>query len=94
MGAKTTAYIVAATPRSGSFYVTECLRNTGICGRPSEYVRREDTHIWSQTLGASSYENYLSLYLARGWTGNGVFGAKLMWDQLVRFAEDLSGYTF
>jgi trehalose 2-sulfotransferase len=83
------AYVIAATPRSGSFYLSELLWNTGICGRPSEYVRIEDVELWQGLHGCKSYNEYLHFYLIQGWTRNGVFGAKLMWEQLVRLAEDL-----
>src|SRR2546423_1330731 len=85
------ACIIATTPRCGSHHISGLLWNTGYCGRASEYVRPEDTLIWRETLGCNSFEDYTTFYLARGWTRNGVFGAKLMWEQLVRLTQDLSG---
>jgi LPS sulfotransferase NodH len=85
------AVVIATTPRSGSFYLSELLWNTQVCGHPSEYVRREDTPIWHTLLGCRSYEDYIDAYLTRGWSQNGVFGAKLMWEQFIRFVTDLTG---
>jgi trehalose 2-sulfotransferase len=87
----TRACIIAATPRTGSHHLAELLWTTDLCGRPSEYVRREDKAIWGGLHGCKTFEQYLDFYLIRGWSSNRVFGAKLMWDQLARLARDLSG---
>jgi LPS sulfotransferase NodH len=85
------SYIIAATPRSGSYFLCELLANTDLCGYPAEYVLDEDEHIWRECLGCSSREEYLDHFLRRGWSKNRVFGAKLTWRQFTRFAEDLLG---
>jgi LPS sulfotransferase NodH len=81
------AYIIAATPRCGSYFLCELLWNTNVCGHPSEYALPDArTGADSQ----ASNEDYLQRYLVDGWTRNGVFGAKLMWEQYSQLAEDLS----
>jgi LPS sulfotransferase NodH len=73
-----TSYIVCATPRSGSGLLCEALWNTELAGRPNEYFYREDLKRW----GASSYAEYIDAVIENGTTPNGVFGVKLMWDQI------------
>src|SRR5437870_4346527 len=62
------AYVMCATPRSGSNWLCELLRATGVAGRPDEYL-------W--------YGDYsLQRILDEGTGEDGVFGCKLMWDQI------------
>ena len=73
-----TSYIICATPRSGSGLLCEALWNTGVAGKPNEYFYREDLKRW----GASSYAEYIRAVIESGTTPNGVFGVKLMWEQI------------
>jgi LPS sulfotransferase NodH len=73
-----TSYIVCATPRSGSGLLCEALWNTGLAGKPNEYFYREDLKRWE----ASTYAEYIDAVIENGTTPNGVFGVKLMWDQM------------
>jgi LPS sulfotransferase NodH len=56
----------------------EALWNTELAGKPNEYLYREDLKRW----GASSYAEYIHAVIENGTTPNGVFGVKLMWDQI------------
>jgi LPS sulfotransferase NodH len=69
------------------------LADTGIAGRPEEYFLAEDPaklpdwRFWEEGLygavtGAVDRESYLDAVYGLGSTANGVFGAKLMWNNL------------
>jgi LPS sulfotransferase NodH len=75
-------YIICATPRSGSYFLCDLLRSTGVLGRPHEYfepaaMRRH---------GAPDYPDDLARQIAMartfGCTANGVFGTKLFPSQI------------
>lgn len=74
-----------------------------IAGRPEEYFLAEDPkelpdwRFWEEgpfglTSGAVDRESYLDAVYRMGSTSNGVFGAKLMWNNvpwaLAKFQED------
>ncbi|MFI5490022.1 Stf0 family sulfotransferase [Micromonospora echinaurantiaca] len=87
------SYFVCATPRTGSSLLLGLLESTGVAGRPQAYFRSPDEPLWADRWrlprtadGDIDYADYLRAALAEGRTGNGVFGAKLMWgtvDELV-----------
>jgi LPS sulfotransferase NodH len=65
------------------------LESTGVAGRPEAFFREPDELMWAGkwqiplTDGqAFDYADYVRAALAAGSTGNGVFGAKLMWGAL------------
>jgi LPS sulfotransferase NodH len=108
----TRAYLICSTPRSGSTFLCELLKSTGVAGRPEEYFEarastglpprprdyldglsrteagiRDDQRpphapAHSDLRGLDDYRQHLARTLRLGTTGNGVFGAKLMWRQL------------
>jgi LPS sulfotransferase NodH len=105
-------YLVCATQRSGSTFLCEVLKGTGVAGRPEEYfeavrdtgspphprsfleglprtgvgIRDDDTipqaPPYSSLEGIEDYRQHLIRTFERGTTDNGVFGAKLMFNQL------------
>ena len=82
----TRSYVICATPRSGSELLCEALRLTGVAGVPHEYLRRwvgKDTPLPPVTALEQIYRE--------GTTGNGVFGIKVMWEQLDPLCRALSG---
>ena len=116
------AYLVCATPRSGSTLLCHLLGQTGIAGHPEEYfealrhsgVPRRPHEYFDRERHANiierlafrempdgpmpaanalwrpdRYEQYLEWALSVGTTGNGVFGAKLMWTHLLDLADRL-----
>ena len=71
-------YIICATPRSGSYFLCDLLRSTGVLGRPHEFfcgdaMRRH---------GALDYPDSLDRQIAAvrtyGCGANGIFGVKLL----------------
>jgi LPS sulfotransferase NodH len=80
-----TSYFICATPRTGSSLLLGLLDSTGIAGHPQAYFRAPDEQLWARRwrlAPAPGYDDYVRAALAHGRTGNGVFGAKLMWGTL------------
>ncbi len=87
----TRGYLICATPRSGSYFLCDLLRSTGVLGRPHEYfgagaMRRHGDADYPAEIGAQ-----LAIVRSRGCTSNGVFGAKVFPLQL---ADARSGAIF
>ena len=74
------SYFVCATPRSGSSFLCEVLRTTGVAGVPDDYFWNPP--FWFERWGVSDSPKFAERLLREGSTANGVFGSKLMWDQL------------
>jgi LPS sulfotransferase NodH len=101
----TDAYFICATPRTGSSLLLGLLDSTGVAGYPQAYFRPPDEALWAERWGiahtpqrALDYEEFVRSALTAGRTGNGVFGAKLMWgthaepaDRLAEVHPDLAG---
>lgn len=90
------SYVVCAVQRSGSSFLCELLKSTGIAGMPEEYFLYEDegeyleAGWWAQSFGVTKREEYLPLVLKKGRTGNGVFGTKMMWNYFIPVMEALA----
>ncbi|MCW3815703.1 Stf0 sulfotransferase family protein [Micromonospora sp. DR5-3] len=91
------SYFICATPRTGSSLLLGLLESTGVAGRPQSYFRSPDEPLWADrwqlprtTQGGFDYADYLRAALAAGRTGNGVFGAKLMWGTLDELVDKLA----
>jgi trehalose 2-sulfotransferase len=83
------SYFVCGTPRTGSSLLLGLLESTEGAGCPQAYFREPDESLWAERWrvprsadGGFDYADYLRAALAAGRTGNGVFGAKLMWGTL------------
>lgn len=83
------AYLICATPRSGSTLLGGLLRSTGIAGRPESYFRLPDEKTWADrwqlarnSAGGVDYQDYLRAAVVEGSTENGVFGARVMWGTM------------
>ncbi|MFG1750213.1 Stf0 family sulfotransferase [Streptosporangium sandarakinum] len=83
------SYFVCATPRTGSSLLLGLLGSTGVAGRPQAYFREPDEPLWAERWGVRrtagggyDHAGYVRAALAAGRSGNGVFGAKLMWGAL------------
>ncbi len=87
----TRSYIVAATPRTGSYLLCEGLEATGVAGRPTEAFSPAFQHIWRSrwSLGSDpGFTEYLQAALRHGTTSNGVYALKLHWMHVHRLASD------
>jgi trehalose 2-sulfotransferase len=87
------SYLVCANQRSGSTMLCRALADTGVVGRPDEYFlavdesRQPGWRCWEDgpvgvAHGVADREEYLALVYRLGSTPNGVFGAKVMWNNL------------
>jgi LPS sulfotransferase NodH len=85
------AYILCATPRSGSTLLCEMLAATGLAGRPNSFFRTQDIPYWAAAWGvppsldpesADFDRAYLAAMLREGAAGTGVFGLRLMHESL------------
>ena len=104
-----TSYLICASQRAGTTLLATALASTGVAGAPGEYFLAVDERqqtAWRASWelgpfgvsnGATDREDYLRIVFRLGTTPNGVFGSKLMWNnvpwavakfqELPRFAE-------
>jgi LPS sulfotransferase NodH len=88
------AFFVCAVPRSGSYLLCELLQATAVAGYPTEYGVLQDEKTWREFLGFSDHRDYFFHFLNKlSVTGNSVFGAKMMFEQLTSFCLDLQRYS-
>jgi LPS sulfotransferase NodH len=81
--------MVCGTPRSGSTLFCGLLRATGVAGLPESYFRVPDEQSWADRWqlprgphGSFDYGDYVRAAIVEGSTGNGVFGARIMWGTM------------
>jgi trehalose 2-sulfotransferase len=91
------AYLICATPRTGSSLLCGLLDSTGIAGHPESYFRAPSEQEWAACWGIAgpsdgrfSYAGYLQAAITAGSTGNGVFAARIMWGTLGEVAAKLA----
>ncbi len=82
-----TAYVICATPRSGSTLLCTLLKATGIAGDPNSYFRPDDVAEWALEWGLPSADHcFGSAYLnAMRHAGRGrtpLFGLRLMAENI------------
>ena len=87
-----TAYVIACTPRTGSWLLCDCLRQTRSAGLPGEYGTRRDTATWRDFYAFPAHRRYFDS-LARVYASrNGVIGIKFMWWQFDAFRGEAATY--
>jgi trehalose 2-sulfotransferase len=82
-------YIVASSPRTGSYLLCEGLETTGIAGRPTEVFSPEFHYVWKgrwRLPDDCSFATYFRAALRHGTTSNGVYGVKIHWMHVPRLA--------
>lgn len=82
------SYLICATPRSGSNFLCEVLRGTGLAGRPDDYFWNPP--FWMERWGVSDFPGYFRRILSEGTTPNAVFGSKMMWGYLADLIPKLA----
>lgn len=85
----TRSYLVCGTPRSGTWLLCGLLAGTGVAGRPHEYFWTGTEEPARKAWGTTTFAEYVRAVLAAGTTGNGVFGAKVMWASMPALVERL-----
>lgn len=78
----TKSYLVIATPRSGSTLLGQGLQASGVAGEPREFFGHKMAH-WMERWKTPELPSYVAQLQARRSSGNGVFGAKLLYAQLL-----------
>lgn len=85
------AYVICATPRSGSTLLCDLLTSTGVAGRPHSYYREQDAADWAESWGVppphqrgdAAFESaYLSAMIREGTAETGIFGLRIMWSSV------------
>ncbi|AGZ42325.1 Stf0 family sulfotransferase [Actinoplanes friuliensis] len=86
------SYFVCATPRTGSSLLIGLLGSTGVAGHPESYFRDPDQEMWAERWGipGAGYPEFAQAAKRAGTTGNGVFGAKLMWGTTTELVQKLA----
>ncbi len=74
--------LVCASPRTGSGLLCSALWETGVCGRPDEYLGPETRQAYRARWGVHAEREYVERVLAHGTTPNGVFSMKVHGDHL------------
>ena len=92
------AYIICATPRSGTTLLCDLLAQTGIAGCPNSYYRAQNVLEWAQEwdvplphkVGDPAFERaYLDAVLRVGRAQTGMFGLRLMWGTVPELRQRL-----
>ncbi len=85
------SYIICGTPRSGSTLLCRLLAATGMAGKPNSFFRAPSIDDWADDWGlpprhemteADFAEVYLKAAIAEGENGTGIFGLRLMHENL------------
>lgn len=87
------SYLIAATPRTGSWLLCDCLLQTGRAGRPAEYGTEQDEATWRTVYGCASHAAYLARLPELLATPNGVRGLKAMPWQFEALVADAGRHT-
>lgn len=91
------AYILCATPRSGSTLLCAHLRATGVAGHPQSLFRREDLQEYAEYWGIAGpdgrydFKDYLAAAITEGRGGTATFALRLMWETLAELIGHLGG---
>ena len=92
------AYIICATPRSGSTLLCDLLADTGVAGHPDSFFRRQSFAEWAHYFNVSTSEwrgehefdqPYLAAILKEGSGGSQIFGMRLMWESVSALSKRL-----
>src|SRR4051794_31435893 len=77
-----TRYLMLATPRSGSTLLGQGLQASGLAGDPKEFFGHK-MPFWMKRWGTPTLGSYVAHLVPERSTPNGVFGAKLLYQQLL-----------
>jgi trehalose 2-sulfotransferase len=85
----TRSYVICSTPRSGSGLLFRALAQTGVFGIPLEYLNPLTRVPLAERWGCGpGLESYLDALHARRSTPDGLFAAKVHWDQIPRLRAE------
>ena len=89
------AYIICATPRSGSTLLCDLLSGTGVAGHPRSFYRRQSLPDYLRAFGLApgagvDFErSYLEAVIAAGTGESGIFGLRMMWPSMPELQTQL-----
>jgi len=92
------AYIICGTPRTGSTLLCKLLASTGRTGDPHSFYRRQNVSEWAEEWNLPDRETmselefhaaYLKAAIAAGKGSTGIFGLRLMRENLGELSEVL-----
>lgn len=89
----TVRYLVAITPRSGSSYLCDVMRQARRLGRPNELLSAESLPRLRLRTHASDPDDHLSQVLKLTGTANGVAGLKASWFQFNNYCRAMRDPT-
>lgn len=90
------AYLLCATPRTGSTLLCGLLESSGVAGHPASYFRRESLDEYADHWKVSRPPDgqvdrtFIRAALTAGRTPNGAFGARVMGDTVPELMDALS----
>lgn len=82
-------YVIAITPRSGSSYLCDLLKQTCLIGTPDEFLNHQFIPEILKKIPANNSDDYLKNVLKRFKSNNGVSGLKASWFQFNNFYSAL-----
>ena len=87
------AFFICAVPRVGSYLLCDLLQHTGVAGNPNEYREHNGEGVRGDFSGFRDHRSYFLHFAHRlSVTSNGIFSAKMMFEQMASFASDVSRY--
>ena len=84
------AFVICTTPRSGSYLLCDYLDNTGLVGKPAEYLTTQSIRYYMHEWGIESFSEYLDRFLELASRGAPVSGLKLMANLWPGTARDIA----
>lgn len=90
------AYMICATPRTGSTLLCSLLKSSGVAGRPASYFNRHGLHNYARSWelarprDARIDDAYVEAAMAAGTTPNGVFAVRIMAETMPELIADLA----
>ncbi len=83
------SYVICGTPRTGSTLLCDLLASTGVAGKPDSFFHRPSISWWArhwnvpESLSAQDFNRaYLEAMLREGDGGTGIFGLRLMRENI------------
>ena len=90
------AYVICATPRTGSTLLCNLLASTGTTGNPNSFFRRQDIAEWAAEWNVHEWPEgdtfqraYLAAAIAAGKGACAIYGMRLMHDSLAELSAVL-----
>jgi len=93
------AYIICATPRSGTTLLCDLLTDTGVAGQPDSFFQLKSRQWWAQRLDVSTRnwadehtfdKLFLAAVLKKGTSETSIFGMRLMWCDVPSLIKNLN----